>query len=200
MTMEQRTVYLGRHSELSQTTLSRTIPVEFLVTLESLSAECDMPSVRISVDLPKEGGRKSILRLAFSPLSVGAFEGTVTFKPVLKGGEALPAQRMRLIGKIVADLETDPPMVQVGARRVGQTFEEIIVLRSLSGQRLANVRTDVEGAGLTVQAVEGNDQYRVRQTVLSTGFQRSCVRFFAELAGRQVSLTLPVEFTGLNSE
>jgi hypothetical protein len=194
-----RSVYLGRHSELAQPLLARTIPIEVLVPLESLSAQCDVPGFTASVELP-QGKDKTVLRLTPpSYLSVGAFQGTIRLKPVLKGGEALPAREIRFSGKIVPDVEVVPPVVQVGGRGLGETFEELVVLRSIAGRMLAAVRAETEGEGLSVEAIEGGGSYRIRQRVCGVGLQTNRVHFHTESDGRPVAIVVPVSYTGLES-
>jgi hypothetical protein len=191
-----RDVYLGRHSELSQPLVLRTIPIEILVPLESLFAECDVPGLAASVERRDEG--KAVLRLTpLSPLRTGAFEGTVSLKPVLKGGEPLPTQLMRCAGKIVPDVEAVPSAVQVGGRRLGETFEEEVVLRSLTGRAWVTVGADVEGDGLAVDPIEGSARFRIRQKVCKAGSQSNRVFLQVHSAGREVAITVPVSYTGL---
>lgn len=86
-----RSVDLGRHSELSQPVPNRSIPIEILVPLESLSAECNLANFSASVELSPPGEGMTVLRLKqTATLPVGAFHGTIALKAVRKGGKPLP--------------------------------------------------------------------------------------------------------------
>jgi hypothetical protein len=195
-----RQVDLGRHAEFSQPLPARNIPIEVLVPLESLSAHCNLASVAASVELPPHGEGKTVLRLApAAMLPVGAFQGTVTLKAVRKGGKALPARKLEFAGKIVPDVEAVPPAVQVGGRRLGETFEEIVVLRSMTGRALAHVSAEAEGEGLSVEAVEGGEGYRLRQKVCGVGSQTNRIRFSTASGKRPVTIAVPVSYTGIEA-
>jgi hypothetical protein len=193
-----RRLYLGEHSELAQPLLMRTIPIEVLVPLESLSAECDLSGFTVNVERPEEG--KGELRLlSVTSRDLGAFEGTVSLHPILKGGEQLPVQRLEFEGKIVPDMEAVPPAVQVGGRVLGDTIEDVVILRSLTGRELLGVRVKAEGQGLAVDPVEDNLRFRIRQEVICTGSTMNRVHFCAKVADRDVECIVPVNYTGVDS-
>lgn len=191
-----RNVYLGRHSELSQPLEPWTIPVEVLVPLESLTAECDVPGLAASLER-HDGGKASLRLTPLLPFPVGELKGTVNLKPVLNGGERLPAPIMRFAGKIVPDVEAVPPAIQVGGRRLGEAFEDVVVLRSLTGRAFTAVRADVEGDGLAVASIEGSGRIRIRQKVCQAGSQSNRVLVHVHSEGREVAILVPVSYTGL---
>jgi hypothetical protein len=194
----RRLYYVGQHSELAQPLPAQTIPIEVLVPLESLSAECDLAGFTAKVECPQEG--KTELRLtSVTSRGLGAFEGTVCLHPVLKGGERLPIQRLEFEGKIVPDLAAMPPAVQVGGRVLGDTIEDVVMLRSLTGRDLLSVRAKAEGQGLAVDPLEDNLRFRIRQEVICTGSTMNRVHFYAKVAGHDVQCILPVNYTGVDS-
>ena len=196
-----RKTYLGRYSDMSSPLPSWSIPLEVLVPLASLSAEVAVRGYSTSVELPESGTGKSVLRLKSPPsLPLGAFEGEITLKPVLKGGELLPQRCIRFGGTIVSDIQIQPPVVQVGSRRLHETFEEMVNLRSLTDRAVTVLKVEVDGDGLSVETVERNERYRVRQKVRAVGGQTNHVRFVTESAGRQVTVTLPVSYMGIETE
>jgi hypothetical protein len=173
------------------------VPLE---SLESLSAECDAQGFTTSVEFPPGLPNATLRVTPSSLLPLGVFEGTVFLQARLRSGELLPKRRMRFSGKIVPDIEAVPPAVQVGGRPLGASFEEVVVLRSLSDQVLRDVRVETQGKGLTIEGAGDDGRYRVRQVVCCTGSQTTIVRFFATVAERQVSIALPVDYTGLQPE
>lgn len=112
----------------------------------------------------------------------------------------LPVRELPFGGKIVSDLEAVPPAVQVGGRHLGETFEEVVILRSLSGRMLAAVRAEAEGDGVSVEAMENSGQYRIRQKVCGRGSRTNQVCFRAETAGRPAAVSIPVSYTGVENE
>jgi hypothetical protein len=193
-----RRIYLGQHSELAQPLPVRSIPIEVLVPLVSLSAKSDLAGFSAKVE--RLEGAKTIVHLSsVTKRDLGAFKGTVTLWPIVKGGERLPAQRLEFEGRIVSDVEAVPPVVQVGGRLLGESFEEIVQLRSLTGRALVGVRAEVEGDGLTVECVEAGQRYRIRQEVSSLGTCTNRARFSALVSGHKVDCMVPVSYTGVAS-
>ncbi len=195
----RRLCYLGQHSELAQPLPVQTISIELLVPLESLSAECDLAGFTAEVTDLQDG--KAVLQLAsLTPRAIGPFEGTVSLNPVLKGGGQLPVQRLQFEGKIVSDIEAVPPAVQVGGRVLGQAFEEVVQLRSLTGRELVRLRAEPEGDGLTVEPLEDNLRFRIQQKVISAGESTNRVHFHGKVAGRDVECIVPVSYSGVESD
>jgi hypothetical protein len=194
----RRLLYLGERSELAQPLPVQTIHMEVLVPLESLSAQCDLAGFTAKVEGLNEG--KTLLRLSSATKrNLGPFEGTVSLRPVTKGGEQLPVQRLQFEGKIVPDIEAVPPAVQVGGRVMGDAFEEVVVLRSLTGREITSVRAEPEGDGLTIERLDDNLRFRIRQKVVSAGESTNRVHFYAKVTGHDVKRVLSVSYTGIDS-
>jgi len=186
---------------LSQPLPVREIPLEVLVPLESLSVGWSLPNFAVSIESLSHGQGKAVLRLTQSAsLPIGAFQGTITLKPVLQKGKTLPARQLQFTGNIVPDVESVPPAVQVGGRRMGETFEDVVVLRSLTGKALGTVRAEAEGEGLSVEAVKEGGSYRIRQKVCREGSQTNYVHFITESGKHPVTVTVPVSYTGIKAE
>ncbi len=195
----ERSVFLGRHSEFAQPLPAWTIPVEVLTPLESIDATCDDSRFVAKVDIPEKMGN-AVLRLTQKAvLPVGAFEGTVILRPRATGGEVLPVRRLRFQGQIVSDIESIPPIFQVGSRQVGDTINEEVVLQSLTNRRFVIVQTETEGDGLSVEVLERNRRYRVKQRACAIGTQNNRVRFHGESEGRRTIFVLPVHYSGIAS-
>lgn len=193
-----RSVDLGRHSELSQPVPERSIPIEILVPLETLSAECNLANILASVELPTHGEGMTVLRLKqTATLPVGAFHGTIALKAARKGGKPFAARKLAFSGKIVSDIEAVPPAVQVGGRRLGETFEEVVVLRSMTGRAMGEVRAEAKGEGLSIEAVKAGGGYRIRQRVSGVGYQTNQVRFATTSGKHPVTIAVPVSYTGI---
>jgi hypothetical protein len=197
----RRLLYVGQYSELAQPLPIQTIPLEVLAPLESLSAQCDLVGFTAKVQGLQEG-KPQVQLLSVTPRGIGPFEGTVTLRPVLKRGEKLPVQRLQFEGKIVPDIEAVPPAVQVGGRILGETFEDVVVLRSLTGREIASVRAKPDGKGLEVELEPLQDKFRfrIRQKVVSAGESSNKVYFFAKVSGHDMECTLPVIYTGIESD
>ncbi len=192
--------YFGRHSVLAQPLPALSVPFDALVPLESVAASIDAPGFAATIDFRPPDQKNATLRVAATtPLPVGAFEATVSLRAT-RDGAALPPRRVRVAGRIVPDVEPDPPAVQVGGRRIGEAFEEVVSVRSLTGRAVKIVRVEVEGEGLTVAPAEEAGWYRVRQTVRRSGTQTNHVRFAIEPIGSQQTVDLPVSYTGFEAE
>src|SRR5262249_16782590 len=119
---------------------------------------------------------------------------------VLKGGERLPIQRISCSGKIVPDVEAAPSAVQVGGRRIGETFEDEVVLRSLTGRSWEVIHAVAEGEGLDVKPVQGGGPFRIRQRVCREGSQANRILFDVHSEGRKLSFGVPVNYTAVGSD
>ena len=82
---------------------------------------------------------------------------------------------------------------------MGETFEDVVVLRSMTGKTLGTVRAEAEGEGLSVEAVKEGG-YRIRQKVCREGSQTNRVRFVAESGKHPVTIAVPVSYTGIKAE
>ncbi len=193
-----RYLFLGRSSELAQSPPVPSIPITVLVPLESLIVRSNLPGFSASVQWP-QAGHAMLCLTSVSRRAVGEFEGKVTLQPVIKAGKLLPPQQLRFGGQIVPDVEVVPSALQVGGRLLGEVFDEVVSLRSLTGRAWRAVRTEAEGDGLSVEAVEGGGRFRVRQKVCRVGSTTNRVRFHAELDGQQVVVIVPVAYTGFES-
>ena len=100
-------------------------------------------------------------------------------------------------GSIVDDIQSQPAIVQVGGRYLGETFEEAVSLRSLSGRELSAVKATAEGEGLSVESMGANGVVRIRQQVAAVGRQTTNVRIVAQSEGRETILHVPVSYTGV---
>jgi hypothetical protein len=194
-------VYLGRHSELAQPLPPKVVRVAAIAPLSSLSAKSEIPEIEVSVLPPSLGtGNYSVTLTQRSRIPVGSVSGCLLLNPVGTSGEALPIRRVVVRLAIVSDLEAEPPAVQVGGRRNGEVFDDVVVLRSLTGRKLGSVRAEAEGEGLTVEATEVPGEFRVRQSVRGTGTRTNQVRFSAEVDGRKVTTVVPVTYTGIHRD
>lgn len=163
--------------------------------------ECGLPNFTASVELPSHGQGKTVLRLTqTTSMPVGPIQGTITLKPVLQKGKPLPTRRSEMAGNIVLDVESIPPAVQVGGRRLGETFEEMVVLRSITDKALGSVRFEVQGEGLSVEAAKERGSYRIRQKVCREGSQTNTVRFVTESGKHPTTITVSVNYTGIIAE
>ena len=114
----------------------KLIPIEILIPLKGLSAECSSSSFVASVEVPTQGERKANLRIIQTQtLPEGSFKGVVSLKGESRDGKKIPERRLEFIGTIASDVEAVPSAVQVSGRRLGETFEEAIALRSITGKQ-----------------------------------------------------------------
>jgi hypothetical protein len=195
----RRLLYLSERSELAQPLPVHIIPIEMVAPLESLSAQCELAGFTAKVQGLKEG-KPELHLCSVTPRGIGPFEGAVCLRPVLKNGEKLPVQGLQFEGQIVSDVEAVPPAVQVGGRVVGDEFDDVVVLRSLTGQPIASVRAKHEGNGLAVIPLEDHLRFRIRQRVMSAGECTNRVHFYAKVSGRDMECIVPVLYTGVESD
>lgn len=191
--------YLGTHSELIEKIPSATFEVDALTKLKSLTATSTRPDIRVE-KRPSEapGTRYTFVVALTSRPAKGPVEGTILLDAVTEDGRKLPMVGVRVLGAIIDDIQAEPLAIQVGGRRLGETFEEVVTIRSLTGQVLTNFKADCEGEGLVAEVAGGaSGHVRVRQSVCDVGMQSTRVRIVAESKGRQTTIYLPVSYTGI---
>ena len=103
---------------------------------------------------------------------------------------------LRFAGTIVPDLAVEPPIVQVSTRHLGERFEELTTLKSLTNLKLGRIHADAVGEGLGVES-RGERQFLVKQKVCRTGPQTNFIRFSTEIVGRPTTIVLPVSYSGI---
>jgi hypothetical protein len=133
-------------------------------------------------------------------MQIGKFQGTVLLKPTLPDGKKLPVRLIEFDGEIVPDVQSEPALVQVGGRFMGESFGDTVVLRSLTENRFSVRKIEREGDGLTVEALGVNGPYRITQVVLASGAQTTRLHLQVESNGQGVTVTVPVTYTGLEKE
>jgi hypothetical protein len=100
-------------------------------------------------------------------------------------------------GEVAPDVEAVPSAVAVGGRNLGETIEETVLLRSLTDHAFTTSKLEVEGNGLTAQLSKDGQRLLVRQAACNVGTQANRVLLLVQLGARQVTITVPVSYTGV---
>lgn len=192
---------LGQRSELDRLHSSRVVPLEPVADIESLATTVSRPEFHIEIRRASESNRRwdMVVRPAVE-LKLGAYKGTVTITPTLRGGERLPSLQLPLSAEVVPDIEAIPPDILMGGREVGTTQTETITLRSLTNRPYTIERTEAKGEGVDV-AVSEDRTLKVKVQVTEPGSREGQVRVVVRPDGSSpIEIVVPIRVHGFRPE
>jgi hypothetical protein len=193
-------VWLGTHSEFAPALLPRSVTVVPKVPVRSLRATVDRSDIVADVSADRERPDRFVVELtakdggSYGP---GDISWSVTLHSVAADGTELPPKTIRLTGRIVPDVRSEPLEVLFPARTVGDVVEEVVSLRSLTGTPFRIERMTTEGAGVSVEPMGEGAGYHVRLRLDSAGEHRGVVTFTVEARDRVYRVAVPVVGTAL---
>jgi hypothetical protein len=197
----ERVSFLEENLIQGQSFPSLTVEVSPQTELTGLAAECRPPLGRVVVAPSKKKLTFSVTVTPKQDLAVGNFE----FDVVLRGhtkGTVLPPVPLRVIGKVLQEVEVIPPAVLFGHGVLGEQSEEILMLRSRIGKKLRvlSFQSSSESTkiGPLKESPDSSPQFRIQQSFLMTGQQSATITFFALIDDRRITLAVPVRYFGLS--
>jgi Protein of unknown function (DUF1573) len=196
-------VDMGRQSERSQPLPLRHLLVSSAVPLKGLTATTPLSFVPVISALEPERHDQFQLTINSPPgLPIGPVKEEIRLTARLETGEEV-TKIVPVTGRIVADCQPDPPAAVLGARLVGETAQESVMLYSLTKQPFEVIDYTVAGKGLSLLALpEGPGEgpaFRVQQEIVEAGEQTGKVFFKLRTArGEPVEVVVTVSYRGLN--
>jgi hypothetical protein len=198
---EQPRLDLGRHSELAQPLPPCKVALTGLVSLAKMTSKTTSPHFQAHIQRTAAPDRFELILTPVKPLPCGFHTFEVQVFPHLADGKELPGKTLPVRVRVESDLQTTPPVVVFGARPLGETAEEVLTLRSLTGQSFEVLGVKALGDGLTVErAHEGaaGTAYQLRQQVVKTQAQHGQVVFCVRTArAGEEDLAVPVSYHGI---
>lgn len=182
----------GTRSDRVQPPLPASFGVAPAAVVESLTAVCDSPG--FTADVRPAGGAMTVTVTPTRAIPVGAFAVDVRLIPVGRGGRPLPERRVKVLGRVAPDFTTDPPQVTAAARPVGESFEELVTVGSLTGREVTVVSATAHGDGVAAGVMPGG-AVRVRLTVGRAGEVRGRVEVSVR-AGKDAPAVVTVPVLG----
>jgi len=172
-------VHLGTHSDLRPDLLPRSFVVDSFVPLQSLNASTESELVEVAVHADEKVGNRYRIDLRTKPgadFSLGEYATAVTLRPVGESGP-LPTSTVLLSGRIVSDVQADPPEILFPTRSVNDVVEELVTLRSLTGIPFTVEGVRAFGDGITVALNRDDKTYSVKLILTKAGKQTGSVVF-----------------------
>jgi hypothetical protein len=202
VTVTPSVVHLGEITR-GQPDLPKRVTVTPRTAIERLDVKCD--SALASCDVRQPGEKGGPFYVEITPrdnLAAGDIRFEVAIQPVARGSERLPPVILPVQGVMREDVQAAPSAVMFGMVRAGQTVEETIVLRSVSGRKFTVKSAEAiskESELVPIRAVDGSAEYRLRQAVKGMGSQaRKAVFTVLELSsGKIVKVEVPVSYYGM---
>lgn len=192
----EATWHLGRYGVLTDPAPVWTLPVKAARDLKALHATSTLPGFDVAV-VPGSANYEYAVKLSCTSQPVpGELTGVVNLQPVARDGEWLPLRSIPVAGRFVPDIRSEPEIVQVSSRPIGEAFEESVALRSLTNRPFAVRGVRAVGEGLTVTP-QAEGRFLVRQKASVAGFQSNRIVVEVTVAGHDNILTIPVEYTGV---
>ncbi len=185
----------------------------------TLQVECIPADVGEALLEPLDEGRYRLTTFPAVSLGPGGFEYRVLIRSFGEAEVAGPLRTICVSGTIAGDLRVKPGRVILGARAQGATMTEQIQISSAAGREIHVTVKNIEGAGTTVNRIEGTSAaegvdvssvngnskskalFEVRQEYLDGGPGRGRVKFDVRYAnGDEESvetLVVPITWHGL---
>jgi hypothetical protein len=181
---------------------SQMVAVRASAPLVKLLAGCNSDRGSVRVQPGQDPERDFILHVKPSAsLPDGPFAFQVRLQGVTGQGE-LPAVNLSVDGWIVSDIQAEPKSVLFGARVVGQSAAETVLLQSRRGETTHVSSVEVKGAGLAVEAIgqdaQGAHAYRLTQAIAQQGNHMTEAVFQLRLSDeRQITRSVTVHYFGI---
>ncbi|WP_162666105.1 DUF1573 domain-containing protein [Gemmata massiliana] len=197
---KQPNLVFGPLSAAAQPLSPLQTALSFVQPIETVSVECDSPYVTAVVVPSRDDAVRSDVRVEFRFARTIPF-GTHPFKLALRGTFSSPRSEYstQLQGNVsvVTDVQAQPAEALFAARTVGETCEEEIRLISLTGRPFRIESLTPQGAGLTVQRVNDEPRFVVRQQIVEGSQTKNSVVAVVVVEGGKQALTVPVISTGV---
>jgi hypothetical protein len=158
---------------------AREIAIRAHVPLAALALECD--DARLAAYLERDAGDPRGYRLTVQPqepLREGALDVSVVLKPVAESGAPLPPVTYQVVGDVLGNVRAFPASVAFGPRALGEAAEQIVTLRSHTGEPFELVDVRCSSPDVRILPVEdvsdrsvskATRDYRVRLTCATSG-------------------------------
>jgi hypothetical protein len=168
----------------------------------------DVPDV-LEARLERHAGAPSQYRLLLKPkepLIAGAFDATVVLKPTLADGRRVPPVICCVAGEVQANIQAFPSSVSFGQRHRGEAAEQLVVLRSHTGEPFEVAEVRCASPDLRVEAVDdpmagrarasrrrSDHQFRLRLSCMATGrFVAQTTFVIRATKTRQPAVAVPI--------
>lgn len=182
---------------------SRTLALIARAELKSVEAQCDPSQAAAEVSAMEDYYLLTVTPNASLP--PGPFDFELIVQATIQDGRRLTG-KVRVMGQVLADIYFLPDVVGLGARPMGETVEEIVVLQSRSGQPFEVVGLEAKPEDVAVEALgklaDYGWKYRVSQKITGTGDQASVLRFRVNRASalNQDEVRLVVSYRGMPTQ
>jgi hypothetical protein len=182
---------------------SAAFDVSCLRDVKDFAANGKGLSVQISKgSSPDSLPKYKVLVTPNASLPTGRLETFAVFSAEIPG-QGKVVKEAPVVGRLFDEVYCLPDVLCLGAVSVGQSAEDVILLRSRNDQKFEIVGIDVDTlSGLSVTPAAssaGSRQFRVVQKCSEVGLRRSEVRFTVQREGKSGpdTITLPVVHQGI---
>ncbi len=175
----------------------RTLTLRAQMPLKEVRVEGQPKGVSIRVEQVQSGA--PIYRLTIQPqanLSAGPFSESLDLVGVTPQGRTVWGATLQVDGKVLEDIQAIPPSLSLGARKVGETVQSEVFLRSASGKAFTMEGIVVESADQNVEPAAGapvrGRVFRLTQRITRLGAQSAQLKFFVVTETKE-RVTVPVD-------
>lgn len=200
--LDKSVLDMGHHSELAQPVPSKKLGLLAAGVVKDVTAQSASESFTVQVErVDSVPGRFELTVKAPNTLSRGFHCFEVHVIPCIGNGQKLPPKKLAVELRIQRDIQVSPPSVAFGARRLGETVEETLILGSLTGQRFEVVSGRTDGESLSVEPVNlahTESIYRVLQRIEKTSGQKGQVIFrVRDETHREEDVSVTITYVGI---
>ena len=193
-------VDFGKHSDRVQAIEPQNIAATAYAPVERLSFYS--PSNFFTAEAKRDSKNFDIAISPHGSLPPGVYATEIAVTAYLADTTALKSISIPVRVEVLADIQATPPQVQFGARKIGETCEEAVGLRSLTDMPFQVLGHRVEGTKATVRAMDArqgvkNPVFLVAAEISQMGRHGGKVIFSVEARdGKKSDIVVPVEYYG----
>jgi uncharacterized protein DUF1573 len=195
-------VDLGKHSDRVKAIEPQNVTATACAPVTRLSFYS--PSDFFTAEAKREGKNFDIAIRPRGSLPPGLYTAEVAVTAYLADATALKSISIPVRLEVLADIQATPSQIQFGPRKIGETCEEAVCLRSLTDMPFQVLGHRVEGTKATVRAMDArqgvkNPVFLVAAEISQTGRHGGKVIFSVEARdGKKSDIEVPVEYHGFH--
>ncbi len=181
----------------------RTLLVKAVRPVAALEAKSLSDAVPVEVVKSDQPPNAFAVKVApSSTLPPGPFRHELVLVPKNPSPERLPTYRLTVQGLVIPEYQAVPPALHLGARSVGDTMAETLVLVSAHKRPFEVIDVEASSSDTVVEpdpkVHPHGAQFRVSQRIGETGPRTSNIKFSVRKAdGGMATIPLPISYVGL---
>ena len=163
---------------------------------------CELDETLASAETLGVKNKSGKYEIRISPrkwLPVGPFSFPVNINATTKDGAVIPSVALFVKGKMKEEVEATPASLSLGARRLGETITETIILGSLGSHQFDILKTTVSSKSIEakIQSSSGSDiRVHITWRISKAGENKETISFMVRSSDRTFEVLLRADAYG----